>query len=76
MEKPHSYKASGFGLGADDYGYNQAIANWSGSSWTTSPSPLPSGSEFTISSAASSPSHVWAFGFDDSTGESLILSNS
>jgi hypothetical protein len=25
--------------------------------------------EFTISSAASSPSHVWAFGFDDSAGE-------
>jgi hypothetical protein len=42
------------------FGYSQAIANWNGSSWTTSPSPLPPGTEFTFSSAVNSPGHVWA----------------
>jgi hypothetical protein len=51
------------------------LANWNGSSWTTSPSPLPSDTEASIGSAASSPSHVWLFGYDANTGEPLILSN-
>ena len=39
------------------FGYNQAIANWNGSSWTSSPSPVPAGSLVTLGSAASSPGH-------------------
>ncbi len=52
------------------------LANWNGSSWTTSPSPIPADSSVSIGSAASSPSHVWLFGTDDTTGEPMILSHS
>ena len=52
------------------------LANWNGSSWTTSPSPIPADSSVLIGSAASSPSHVWLFGTDDTTGEPMILSHS
>ena len=38
------------------------LANWNGSSWTTSPSPIPADSSVSIGSAVSSPSHVWLFG--------------
>jgi hypothetical protein len=50
-------------------------ANWNGSSWITSPSPIPADSSVSIGSAASSPSHVWLFGTDDTTGEPMILSH-
>jgi hypothetical protein len=54
------------------------IANWNGSSWTTSTDPLASGTVVTIGSAASSPGHVWLFGARlTSTGyQPLILSHS
>jgi hypothetical protein len=52
------------------------LANWNGSSWTTSPSPVPSDSSVLIGSAASSPSHVRLFFTDDTSGEPLILSHS
>jgi hypothetical protein len=52
------------------------LANWNGSSWTTSPSPIPADSSVSIGSAVSSPSHVWLFGTDDTTGEPMILSHS
>lgn len=43
---------------------------------TTTPSPIPADSSVQIGSAASSPSHVWLFGTDNTTGEPLILSHS
>ena len=53
------------------------LANWNGSSWTTSPSPLPSNTLVSVGSAASSPSHVWLFGTNYNAGnEPLILSHS
>ena len=53
------------------------LANWNGSSWTTSPSPIPADSSVSIGSAASSPSHVWLFGTNYNAGnEPLILSHS
>jgi hypothetical protein len=43
---------------------------------SASPSPIPADSSVSIGSAASSPSHVWLFGTDDTTGEPMILSHS
>jgi hypothetical protein len=51
------------------------LGNWNGSSWTTSPSPLPADSDVSIGSAASSPSHVWLFGTGPNSDNPLILSN-
>jgi hypothetical protein len=50
------------------------LANWNGSSWTTYPSPVPTFSSVALSSATSSPSHVWLFGEDATAGQALILS--
>jgi hypothetical protein len=52
------------------------LAQWNGSSWTTDPSPVPAGSEVVLGSAASSPSHVWLFGSDYTSGQALILNDS
>jgi hypothetical protein len=52
------------------------LAHWNGSSWTTSPSPIPADTSVSIGSAASSPSHVWLFGYDGATGGPMILSHS
>jgi hypothetical protein len=55
------------------------LANWNGSSWTTSASPLPADTEASIGSATSSPSHVWLFGtyLSASAGDQpMILSHS
>jgi hypothetical protein len=52
------------------------LANWNGSSWTTSPSPIPADTSVSIGSAASSPSHVWLFGYDGAIGGPMILSHS
>ncbi len=49
------------------------LANWNGSSWTTSTSPIPADSSVQIGSAASSPSYTWLFGTDNTTGEPMIL---
>ena len=53
------------------------LGNWNGSSWTTSPSPLPPNTLVQIGSAASSPNHVWLFGTNYNAGnQPLILSHS
>jgi len=53
------------------------LGNFNGSSWTASPSPLPSNTLVSIGSAASSPSHVWLFGTNYNAGnQPLILSHS
>jgi hypothetical protein len=61
------------------FSYNDLIATWNGSSWTTTPLPLPSGTnpaEVSIGSAADSPGHSWLFGENGSTGAPLILEDS
>jgi hypothetical protein len=52
------------------------LAHWNGSSWTTSPSPIPADTSVSIGSAASSPSHVWLFGYNGAIGGPMILSHS
>jgi hypothetical protein len=53
------------------------LANWNGSSWTTSPSPLPPNTLVKIGSAANSPGHVWLFGTNISANyQPLILRHS
>jgi hypothetical protein len=54
------------------------LANWNGSSWTTSADPLPADTEFSIGQASSSPGYAWLFGtyLNATTGfQPLILQN-
>ena len=59
--------------------HDSLYEHWNGTAWSVVAGPnegILNDSSVSIGSAASSPSHVWLFGTDDTTGEPMILSHS